>query len=62
MINDVKVAKVDSVMISVDQNLNLARFEKHICAVQTQFNANVELKVTLKDAMEKILELFESGR
>lgn len=56
LIDTVKVAKGDSVKMSVEQNLTFARFEKHICAQQTWVNANVEQKMTLADAMAKILE------
>lgn len=58
--NTMKDAKADIVKIYVERNLNLARFEKHVRAVQTLVDANVERKVTFTDAMAKIRELLES--
>lgn len=43
-------------------NLNLARFEENVRALQTLVSANVEQKVTLTDAMMRIRELLEIRR
>lgn len=48
--------------MSVEWNLILDRFEKHVRALRTLVNANVEQKVTLTDAMARIRELLESAR
>lgn len=62
LIDDLKVAKADSVKMSIERNLILAHFWEHICTLQTPANANVEWKMTLTDVMTKIPELFESVR
>lgn len=61
LINDVRGAKADSVKMSIERNLNLARFEGHVRAVQALLNANFDRKVTLKDAMTTVRELLQSG-
>lgn len=54
LINNVKVAKVDSVEMFVDRGLNLTCFEKHVQVVQALVNSNVEPNVTLTDAIAKV--------
>lgn len=54
LINDVKIAKADSVEMSVERNLILARFEEHVRSLQTQVKANVDRKATFTDTMAKL--------
>lgn len=61
-INDVEVAKADTVQRFVERNFILARFEKHGRFLQTLFKANVEWKVTVLETSAKIRELLKSGR
>lgn len=60
-INDLKLAKADSVRISVEPNLILGRLEKNAQALRFLVNANVERKLTSTDSMAKIRKLLESG-
>lgn len=55
-----KVAKADSVQMSVEKNLILAGLEEHGCSLQALVNANVKRKVTLMDAMTTLRKLLES--
>lgn len=59
---DVEVAKVDSVIIIIERNLILERFEKDARALHNPVIANVEQKVTLSGTRAKIRELLEGGR
>lgn len=61
-INDVKVAKADTVKMSLERNLIQARFEEHVWALQMLVNANVESIVKLTAALAKIRKLLKSGR
>lgn len=61
LIKDVKVVKVDSVKTSVERNLILARFEKHVRALLELVTANVERKIILMDAVAKSSELLDSS-
>lgn len=62
LINNVKVAKTESIKSSVERNFTLTRFEKHICVLQALIYANIDRKVTLKKAMETVRELLECRR
>lgn len=62
LISDVKLAKVDSVKMSVERNLISNCFEKHVRALQDLVNAKVEWKVTLTDAMTRVRERLEIVR
>lgn len=59
--NFVKAAKEDSVRMSGERKLNLARYEYHICAQQTLTASNDETKVTLTDAVAIIPGILTSG-
>lgn len=59
--NNVKVARADSVRMSVDMNLISACFEEHVRALQALVNLNVERKVTFTGGMAKIRDLLQSG-
>lgn len=61
-INDVKVAKADSVKMAVESNLILACFDEHVRTLQTLVNVIVDQKVTFTDTMKTTEELLESGR
>lgn len=62
LINNLKIWKANSVEMSVERYLICARFEEHVCALQTLVDANVEQKVTLTDVMATVRELLESVR
>lgn len=56
-----KVAKVDSVKLSVKGNLILFRMGEHVCASHDFIHANNNRKVSLKEAMMTVREPLESG-
>lgn len=61
LINDVRIAKVDTLEISSKNYLTMAHFEKHVCALQAPVNTNVKRIVTLMDAVAKLRELLKGG-
>lgn len=62
LINHIKVARAESVKMSVERNMISARFEEHVCALHTLGNANVQRKVSLTEAIAKVRNLLESVR
>lgn len=62
LIKDEKVAKADSIRMTVEKSLILACFKELVSALQALVNANVKRKVTIKEAMQKDRALLASGR
>lgn len=62
LINDVKIAKAESVEMFVEKNLTLARFKEHFRLLWRMVSANVELMVTLSDAMAKMKKMPKRAR
>lgn len=61
-ISDVEVGRAGSVKISVERNFCLPLMEGHVRGLHILVNPNVEQKITLTEAMEKIQQLLESAR
>lgn len=61
LINNVKIAKVDSVKLFIKKKLTASLLEEHVRSLQTVFNASIGRKITLTDAIAKIRDLLESG-
>lgn len=62
LIYNVKVAKADRVKTSVERSFIFARLNEHFRALQGLVNANVEQKLTLRDAMTTEREPHGSAR
>lgn len=62
LVSEVKVANAGSVEMSIEWNMILICFEKHIRALQALVNANMEHKLTITDAIANIMEQLDSVR